>query len=127
MGKTVAEVFSLASEGALSTAEVLAMQILMDEREIRAKIAPKKIVHKKEIDVLQKELTEKLGVRNVRFYTVYPSELFSAGDYEDLIEEAKKRGVAVNGFFVSIPIKVETRIFTIFVNFPCFFTCSQER
>lgn len=98
MGKTVAEVFSLASEGALSTAEVLAMQILMDEREIRAKIAPKKIIHKKEIDVLQKELTEKLGVRNVRFYTVYPSELFSAEYYEDLIEEAKKRGVAVNGF-----------------------------
>ena len=98
MGKTVAEVFSLASEGALSTAEVLAMQILMDEREIRAKIAPKKIVHKKEIDVLQKELTEKLGVKNVRFYTVYPSKLFSADYYEDLIEEVKKRGVAVNGF-----------------------------
>lgn len=99
MGKTVAEVFGLSAQGTLAAAPVVAMQIHMDQREIQAKIAPEKIVHKKEIVALQRELCEKLGVNSVRFFVVYNPELLDPSYFADLVEEAKARGVVVNGFF----------------------------
>ena len=61
MGKTFSEIFGNEFCEELSSAEIIGMSIDMDRREVAAKIAPKKTVHKKEIYAVQKNLCEKLG------------------------------------------------------------------
>ena len=96
MGKTFSEIFGSGFVEELSLAEIIGMNIDMDKREVAAKIAPKKTVHKKDLYAAQKELCEKLGVKNVRFIPVYSSEMLSADYFDDIAFEANLRGVPIN-------------------------------
>ena len=49
MGKTFSEIFGSGFVEELSLAEIIGMNIDMDKREVAAKIAPKKTVHKKDL------------------------------------------------------------------------------
>ena len=65
MGKTFSEIFGTGFCEELSSSEIVGMNIDMEKREVAAKIAPEKTVHKKELYSAQKELCEKLGVKPV--------------------------------------------------------------
>ncbi|MBQ5667164.1 MAG: hypothetical protein IIV40_03215, partial [Oscillospiraceae bacterium] len=99
MGKTFSEIFGSGFVEELSFAEIIGMNIDMDKREVAAKIAPKKTVHKKDLYSAQKELCEKLGVKNVRLIPVYDPSMLTVDYFGDIAFEANLRGVPINGFF----------------------------
>ncbi|MBR5872763.1 MAG: hypothetical protein IKZ06_03875, partial [Oscillospiraceae bacterium] len=107
MGKTVSEVFGSNFCEEFSSSEIIGMNIDLESREIMAKIAPKKLIHKKDLYSIQKELCGKLGVKSVRFIPVYNSSMFTAEYYLDLAFEANLLGVPVNGFFADSKAEFE--------------------
>ncbi len=113
MSKTVAEVFGTEAGPVLSSAEIIGMRIDMDSREVTAKIKPGAIVHKKEIYALQRDICEKLGVKNVRFVSVYSPSMLNEDYWEDLVAEAGARGAYVNGFFVDSKMSLDNDIMTV--------------
>lgn len=110
MGKTVGEVFGESNVKSLSSAEIVGMKINMDFREITAKIAPNEIVHKKDIFSFQKEICEKLNVKNVRLIPVYDQSLFTLDYFPELVAELINRGVSVNGFFSDSTAEIKDEI-----------------
>ncbi|MBQ6699507.1 MAG: PHP domain-containing protein, partial [Oscillospiraceae bacterium] len=113
MGKTVSEVFGTDFLEEISSAEIIGMNIDMESREVTAKIAPKKTIHKKALYAAQKELCEKLGVKNVRFIPVYAPSMLSADYFEDIAFEANMRGVPINGFFSDSKVTFKDETFKI--------------
>ena len=113
MGKTVSEVFGTEIFEDIASAEIIGMNIDMEAREVTAKIAPKKTVHKKELYSAQKMLCEKLGVKNVRFIPVYAPSMLSAEYFGDIAFEANMRKVPVNGFFSDCKVNFENNVFKI--------------
>ena len=113
MVKTFSDVFGNGFCEELSSAEIIGMNIDIDKREVTAKITPKKTVHKKDLYAAQKELCEKLGVKNVRFIPVYSSEMLSADYFDDIAFEANLRGVPINGFLSGSKTEFENGVFKI--------------
>ena len=111
MGKTFSEIFGNGFCEELSFAEIIGMNIDMDKREVAAKIAPKKTVHKKDLYSAQKELCEKLGVKNVRLIPVYNPSMLNADYFDDIAFEANLRGVPINGFFSDSKVEFENGFF----------------
>ncbi|MBQ6579801.1 MAG: PHP domain-containing protein, partial [Oscillospiraceae bacterium] len=113
MGKTFSEIFGSGFVEELSFAEIIGMNIDMDKREVAAKIAPKKTVHKKDLYSAQKELCEKLGVKNVRLIPVYSPSMLTADYFDDIAFEANLRGVPINGFFSDSKVAFENGVFKV--------------
>ena len=111
MGKTFSEIFGSGFIEELSFAEIIGMNIDMDKREVAAKIAPKKTVHKKDLYSAQKELCEKLGVKNVRLIPVYSPSMLTADYFDDIAFEANLRGVPINGFLSDSKVDFENGVF----------------
>ena len=113
MGKTFSEIFESGFVEELSLAEIIGMNIDMDKREVAAKIAPKKTVHKKDLYSAQKELCEKLGVKNVRLIPVYSPSMLTADYFDDIAFEANLRGVPINGFLSDSKVDFENGVFKV--------------
>ena len=113
MGKTFSEIFGSGFIEELSFAEIIGMNIDMDKREVAAKIAPKKTVHKKDLYSAQKELCEKLGVKNVRLIPVYNPSMLTADYFNDIAFEANLRGVPINGFLSDSKVAFENGVFKV--------------
>lgn len=113
MGKTFSEIFGTGFCEELSSSEIVGMNIDMEKREVAAKIAPEKTVHKKELYSAQKELCEKLGVKNVRLIPVYNPSMLNADYFGDIAFEANMRGVPINGFFSDSKVTFENGIFKV--------------
>ena len=113
MGKTFSEIFGTGFCDELSSSEIVGMNIDMEKREVAAKIAPQKTVHKKDLYSAQKELCEKLGVKNVRLIPVYNPSMLNADYFGDIAFEANMRGVPINGFFSDSKVTFENGIFKV--------------
>ncbi|MBR2640814.1 MAG: PHP domain-containing protein, partial [Oscillospiraceae bacterium] len=113
MGKTFSEIFGSGFAEELSNAEIIGMNIDMDKREVAAKIAPEKTVHKKDIYSAQKEICEKLGVKSVRLIPVYKPSMLTAEYFDDIAFEANMRGVPINGFFSDSKVVFENGVFKV--------------
>jgi len=57
------------------------------------------LIKKKTLFELEDNIKEFYGLESVRFYPSYPGELFSEEYIPEILEEAKRTGVAVRGFF----------------------------
>jgi hypothetical protein len=66
---------------------------------IKVEVAPKQTVGKSDLYALEQALAVRLGVVDVRLIPVYPSEWLTEDYFGELLTEAQRRGVAINGFF----------------------------
>ena len=113
MGKYFSDVFGTDFIKEILSAKIIGMNIDMEERTILAKIAPDEIIHKKDLYAVQKDLCQKLGVKNVRLIPVYAPTMLGADYFDDIAFEANMRGVPINGFFADSKVKFEDFAFKI--------------
>ena len=113
MGKYFSEIFGTGFSEEILSAKLIGMNIDMESRNILAKIAPDKLIHKKDLYSAQKELCKKLGVNNARLIPIYPPSMFGADYFGDLAFEANMRGVPVNGFFSGAKAEFENGVLKI--------------
>lgn len=113
MIKKVLDIFGKISNDSVANADVIGLNIDMDNRAVIAKIFSETIIHKKDLYSSQKEICEKLGVKSVRLIPFYRPSIFSAQYLSDLVIEANALGVPVNGFFDGAKASLEDGVFKI--------------
>ncbi|HPD87919.1 MAG TPA: PolC-type DNA polymerase III [Oscillospiraceae bacterium] len=99
MGKTLSEIFGISAGMALAEAEVCSVMLGREGQSIKVEVAPKQTVGKSDLYALEQALAVRLGVEDVRLIPVYPSEWLTEDYFGELLTEAQRRGVAINGFF----------------------------
>lgn len=99
MGKTLSEIFGISAGAYLAEAEVRSVALGRDGQNIRVEIVPEQTVPKTELYALEHALVGKLGVEDVRLIPIYRPEWLTEEYFGELLAEAQRRGVAINGFF----------------------------
>ena len=66
---------------------------------------------------LEENLAEFYDLESVRFYPAFPKELFAVDYMSEIIESAKRTGVAVKGFFNNYSVRENDGVITIEIPF----------
>lgn len=107
MGKFVSDIFHTTCTREIGTAEIISIDISVEDKRINATIKPKYLIRKSKLSEFQRNVCVELGLNEIRFNTVYPSDLFTTDYFPEIVKEAEKRGTSINGFFEDSQARLE--------------------
>jgi len=122
--RTLSDIFSRytpvsqAQRDLFASATDVSVRADRENRMVEVNLSLPKIVSKTVLYETENALMEIYAQNSVRIFPHYPSELFSLSYMQEIINEAKRVGTIINGFFDRFEASLEDKTVTVSIPFP---------